>query len=251
MKVSIDYIGNVDSNYLISVFKDGFSLLRKYDVLIGSIEGYLEEPSSYTTDNGIIFLDEVGDLLELEIPNLYKFYINSISGYLDLKRRLSDGFDAYYKLVELVTPDYDAFLPIEIDNLKEALRLIKVSYGHLSLFLVRQFEMEELTEENFKDTVEFSLENACKDLGFPTAKNVLELREFLLSKISEYKPKIEIFDEYPELEDKFFNKVGQEFYDLNYLTYDDVINVIEERLDPDDLKRRLDEASGNIQDTVN
>ena len=251
MKLNNGYNGNVDSNFLISVFKDGFNLLRKYDYVINSIEGYLKDPNSYTTDEGIIFLDVIGDVIEIEIPSLTSFYLNSISGYQDLKRRLSDGFDSYYKLVDLVSSDYDAFLPIEMDNLKETLRLAKTSYGHLALFLVRQFEMESIHEENYNERIEFSLENACKDLGFATMNSVFDLREYLLTKVSEYKPKIEIFDEYPDLEDKFFNKVGQEFYDLEYLTYEDVIDIIEEKLDPEDLKRRLDEASGSIQDSIN
>lgn len=251
MKLNRDFENSIDSNYLVSVFKDGFALLRKYDNLIEYIEGYVENPSSYDNDEGIIFLDVIGELIDLNISNLDRFYINSYSGYQDLKRRLSDGFEAYYKVLEIVTPDYDAFLPIQMKDLERVLRLLKSSYGHLALFLVRQFEMEELTVENFKNTVEFSLENACKDLGFIDAESVLTLRGFLSDKVREYKPKIEIFDEYPELEDRFFEKVGQEFYDLDYLTYDDVINIIEEKLDPDDLKRRLDEASGSIQDTTN
>lgn len=250
MKINTMYSGNTDSNFLMVVFKDGFNLLRKYDNLIVSIENYLEDPSSYTTDEGIIFLDIVGDLIELDVEHLTTFHINSISGYQDLKRRLSDGFENYYKLIDLLTPDYDAFLPIELSNLKEALRLAKNSYGHFALFLVRQFEMDDLTEENFESNVEFSLENACKDLGISGAFNVLSLRDLLNEKVKEYKPRIEIFDEYPDLEDKFFNKVGTEFYDLDYLTYEDVINVIEEKLDPEDLKRKLNEASGNIQESA-
>ena len=251
MRLNSSYSGNIDANFLINVFKEGFNLLRKYDSIINTGLDYIENPSTYTTDEGIIFLDIVGEFLDLEIENLTTFYIDSISGYQDLKRRLCDGFEFYYKVRDLVLDDYDAFLPIEMDNLKELVKLCKSSYGHIALFLVRQFEMETLTEENFKDVVEFSLENACKDLGISSAESVLNLRGLLLEKVSEYKPRIEIFDEYPELEDKFFNKVGNEFYDLEYLTYDDVMNVIEEKLDPEDLKRKLNEASGSIQESTN
>lgn len=251
MKLNSSYSGNTDANFLINVFKEGFNLLRKYDNLINTGLDYLEDPSTYTTDEGIIFLDIVGEFLDLEIENLTTFYIDSISGYQDLKRRLCDGFEFYYKIRDLVIDDYDAFLPIEMDNLKELVRLCKSSYGHIALFLVRQFEMESLTVENFNDVVEFSLENGCRDLGISTATAVIDLRGLLLEKVSEYKPRIEIFDEYPELEDKFFNKVGNEFYDLEYLTYDDVMDVIEERLDPEDLKRKLNEASGSIQESAN
>lgn len=246
MKLNKEFSGNVDSNYLIDVFKEGFNLLRKYDSLINFASEYIENPSSYTTDEGILFLDVVGDIIELNLGAISSFHLNSLSGYQDLKRRISDAFENYYKLVDLVTPDYDAFLPIELDNLKEALGLAKSSYGHLALFLVRQFEMEGLTEENFKEEVEFSLENACKDLGISSPKAVLDIRDFLTNKVSEYKPQIEIFDEYPELEDKFFEKVGKEFYDLDYLTYEDVMNIIDEKLDPEDLKKKLNDSTRDL-----
>lgn len=249
MKLSNNYSSNVDSKFLIDVFKEGFSLLRVYDKLIDLVEGHVENPDGYGNDEGIILLDYMTDLMELDITSLNTFYINSISGYQDLKRRLSDSFDYYYKIIEKVTPDYEAYLPIEIPDLKEVVSMMKASYGHMALFLVRQFEMESLTLENFKDTVEFSLENACSEFGLG-AEGILSLRQLLLERVTEYRPRISVFDEYPDLEDKFFNKVGVEFYDLNYLTYTDVMNVIEDKLDPEDLKRKLNEASGNIQESA-
>ena len=251
MKLNKLYNGDVDSKFLISVFKEGFTLLRKLDDVIDSVEGYLENPDGYVIDEGLIFLDVLGDVLDLSIKNLDSFYVNSLSGYQDLKRRISDAFDNYYKLVDLVQGDYDAFVPIEFKVLPELLKVSRSCYGHLALFLVRQFEMESLTVENFNDVVEFSLENACKDLGINTAQNVIKIRDLLLERVSEYKPKIEVFDEYPDLEDKFFEKVGQEFYDLEYLTYEDVMAIIEERLDPEDLRKRLDEITRDIQDSNN
>lgn len=251
MKLNRLYSGDADSMFLISVFKEGFTLLRKLDYVIESLENYLENPNSYDIDEGLIFLDAIGDVLDLDVHNLDTFYVNSLSGYQDLKRRISDAFDNYYKFRDLVQGDYDAFVPVEFKNLEVLLKYSKSCYGHLSLFLVRQFEMEELTLENFNDKVEFSLQNACKDLGINNAESVLKVRGFLLEKVNAYKPKIEIFDEYPELEDKFYEKVGQEFYDSDYLTYEDVINVIEEKLDPEDLKKRLDEATRDIQESDN
>lgn len=250
MKLNSSYVGNVDSTFLINVFKEGFNLLRKYESVLDSATEYIENPSTYNTDEGIIFLDIVGELLDLDISNLDAFYIDSISGYQDLKRRLCDCFEYYYKIRDLVIDDYEAFLPIELDNLVELVRLIKNSYGHLALFLVRQYEIDSLTLDNYNDTVEFSLENACKDLGIVPPFNVILLKDALMDKVKLYKPRIEIFDEYPELEDKFFNKVGEEFYDLYYLTYDDVIGVIEDRIDPESLKRKLNEASKSIQESA-
>lgn len=249
MKLNRFYSGDADSKFLISVFKEGFTLLTKLDYVIDSVEGYLENPDSYVVDEGLIFLDVLGDVLDLSIKNLDSFYVNSLSGYQDLKRRISDAFDNYYKFKDLVQDDYDAFVPVEFKVLPELLKVTKSCYGHLALFLVRQYEMEELTLENFTEKVEFSLENACKDLGISSPEDVLKIRGLLLERVSEYKPKIEVFDEYPDLEDKFFEKVGNDFYDLDYLTYEDVMDIIEERLDPEDLRKRLDEITRDIQDS--
>ena len=227
----------VDSNYLINALEEGMKLFNLSNKLIDSIVPFIEDKSKYDLDNGTILLDKLEELTSLNVKTVESFHLNAVSGYQDLRRRLFDTFESYYRLLAIINPTLDAFIPLDMDELNEVLELLKRMSGHLGIFIMRQFEFE-TSKENMEFAVEVYLGNHKMGLS-----DLETLYTYMMNKVNEYRPRIETFDEYPHLEEQFMEKVGPWFYDIDYIKYEDVIAVIEDKLDPEDLKVKLNGGS--------
>ena len=57
-----------------------------------------------------------------------------------------------------------------------------------------------------------------------------------------YRPKIAVFEQYPDLEQPFFDKVGEEFYDLEYINVKHVLDIVNDVITAEDLLKELYEG---------
>lgn len=225
----------VDINYELRTIEQGMRLFKTANRLIDSIEVFLNDESKYDMDNGLILLDKLDEVICVDIATLESFSLNAVSGYQDLRRRLFDCFEAYYPLKAIITSNLESFIPLDINELNEVHFLMKTMAGHLGIFITRQFEFESFKEGNAPEmSLEMYLANNKMD-----KQAFLDLYKGMQERITLYRPKIEIFDEHPELEESFMEKVGPWFYDINYMDYQDVLDVINDKLDPEDLKAKL------------
>ena len=225
----------VDINYELRALEQGMRLFNTCNRLIDSIKNYLDDQSSYDLDSGLILLDKLDEVVSVELGTLESFSLNSVSGYQDLRRRLFDTFEAYYPLKAIISSSLEVFVPLDINELQEVNFLLKVVAGHLGIFIVRQYEFESAKNgEEMEFSLKMYLENNKID-----KEGFISLYEGMLNRVNEYRPRIGIFDEHPELEEAFMEKVGPWFYDINYIEYQDVMDVINEKLDPEDLKVKL------------
>lgn len=233
----------IDINYELNTLEEGLNLFNLCNRLIGEIEVYLTNEEEYDLDNGIILLDSLDALTSIRLSTLESFHINAVSGYQDIRRRLFDAFEALYPLKAIVASSLEVFVPLDEDELTDVYELLKIVSGHIGIFIFRQFEfMKYKNGEEPEFSLKMYLEN--HKISF---EGFLDLYKGLLNKVKIYRPRIDTFDEHPELEDLFMEKVGPWFYDIKYIDYKDVLDVINDKLDPEDLKVKLNgEDNGDL-----
>lgn len=223
----------IDNRYLTETLEQSVALFKLSSKLIDFIKVYTDGEEVYDLDNGIVLLDRIEEITTIHVNAIESFHLNSVSGYQDLRRRLFDTFESYYRMKAIIMPTLESFIPLDMNELNEILSLLKRLSGHLGVFILRQYGLDDLNGE-----LEFSVET-FKGNSRMTDEDLVNLCNVIKEKIKEYRPRIETFDEYPELEEQFMEKVGPWFYDVDYIAYQDVIDVINEKLHPDDLKAKL------------
>lgn len=232
----------IDIKYELATLEEGVNLFNLCNKLIDEIEVYLNNEEEYDLDNGIILLDSLDALTSIRVSTLESFHLNAVSGYQDLRRRLFDAFEAFYPLKAIVSSSLEVFVPLDENELNDVYSLLKIVAGHLGLFIVRQYEFEKYkkgAEPEF--SLRMYLEN--NKIGF---EQFVEWFDGMLNRIEKYRPRIDTFDEHPELEDLFMEKVGPWFYDIKYIDYKDVLAIINDELDPEDLKAKLNGNDGDL-----
>lgn len=225
----------IDVNFESEMLVQCLSLFNQCSKIVEEVGVFIDGKEDYNLDSGTILLDKLDEINMVKVNKIESFHINAMSGYQDLRRRLFDTFEAYSPLMGIINNNLDAFIPLDINELNEVHKLAKIVVGNLGIFILRQYEFEDAIAGG---KMEFSLEMYLKNNNMDSDA-LVNMYNAIKTKVDTYRPTIEIFDEHPELEEAFMEKVGPWFYDINYMEYQDVLDVINEKLDPEDLKVKL------------
>lgn len=230
-----NFLGNFDATFLTDVLKTSMTIYNKGEALISDIVGYVNGTVPYTNDEGYMILDQLEEFVQTDISSLVKFYDGRTSGYFDLNRRLKDVIKNFYRVKDVVDPLLDEFVPLTLNELKGVLKYTKAMVGHLCVFVRKQYEFADYLNGG---KCEFSLEVYMHDNNL-TKEDINNLDIKMAARAIAYRPKIAVFEQYPDLEQPFFDKVGEEFYDLEFINVKHVLDIINDVISPEDLLKEL------------
>lgn len=233
-----NFLGNFDATFLTDVLKTSMTVYNKGEALISEIVGYVNGTVPYTNDEGYMVLDQLEEFVQTDISQLEKFYDGRTSGYFDLNRRLKDVIKNFYRVKDVVEPLLDEFVPLTLNELKGVLKYTKAMIGHLCVFVRKQYEFADYLNTG---RCEFSLEVYMHDNNL-TKTDINDLDIKMAARAIAYRPKIAVFEQYPDLEQPFFDKVGEEFYDLEYINVKHVLDIVNDVITAEDLLKELYEG---------
>lgn len=236
MKINTsNFLGNVDATFFVEVLTQSMKLYTNSEDLIINVEDSLKDSSNFNADLGYEILTRFEDLMDSNLSQLERFYEGRVSGYPELNRRLKDVLINFNQIKRVISPLLDEFVPLTFEESKGVLKYLKFLVGHLCIFIRKQFELEDYLAGN---EPEFSLEVYMSNMGL-TFDDVKSLNIKLAARAIAYRPKIAIFEEYPQLEQPFFDRVGEEFYDLEYLNVQYVLDVVNDKMSAEDLLKLI------------
>lgn len=234
------FIKNIDSTFLLKVFREGMALDKAVMILLTELQEIKDKPEEYDYDAGCALLDPLDSFLLLPLENISKFQVNYCAGYIDLRRRLTDAMEACDKVFNIINKAIIPYVPLGMTEINELFLTLCSLKGHLGIFLVRQFELKEITQKPPHKVVEIY----CDDNGI-TLENLRDYAFALEDFAYSCRPRIDVFDEYPELESDFYAIVGDEFYDTAYLTYEQVVKTVNGDYSLEDLMEQLNASEAD------
>lgn len=231
---------DVDTQYLLEVLTSSLKIIKEGVLVLDLMENYTKDEGANYQPNvdGYGVLSSIEEVIDLDYSSINKFYLSNATGHADLVRRQRDFLDGFTRFLDASNSLLDLYVPPTYVELVELEKLLKSSIGHLCVFVRKQFEFDNL---EVSDKVDFVLQTYLDNNGI-SLEDALKIDVFLLSKIVQYRPKIAVFDKYPEYEVRFFDLVGEEFYDMEYLDIAKVLDIINEKITPEELLEEINSA---------
>ena len=176
-------------------------------------------------------LDELEKVLQLESCNILETFASSLCAKdLVTNRRLMSSIDFRKRLVALVEKVESAYIPLSQKELESIKRLVDQTIGHLTTFVYSQFEMG-VTLDAVNDNEEPSVNIDIYKYAESVNKDVLTLEKEVYDAMLKYRPSLPVFEEFPELEEEFYDIAGPYIQDFELLedliTSEDVRLVLE------------------------
>lgn len=235
---NLQVLSKVDTPYLVSVLEKCMSINKLCNSIIVELTPYMTKEVEYTTDEGYAVLSTLEEIVDVDYKDLQKFYEGNVSGNPAMIRRVRDFLYNYSRALDYVDEALGPYVPLTFEELNRVYVLLGHALGHLCIFIRSQFEFSEYVEDGVLDYV---LEVYLKNNSL-TKEDAARINADLKLKAEMYRPKIAVFDKYPEYEESFFDIVGEEFYDLEYLDVKQVVEVIEGKLSPEGLLEAINNA---------
>lgn len=166
-------------------------------------------------------------------------------------RRLTASVDFRKKLLALAEKVTTAYIPLSEAELKNLNKLIRQAIGHLSMFLYSQFDMSDTlsdVERNEEPTVNIDVYRYAETVKV----DVIELEKSVEEAMVKYRPNLPVFEEFPELEEEFYDIAGPYLQDFELLedlvTTEDVRLVLNEpNIDLESLIETI-KSRGNVRE---
>lgn len=190
------------------------------------VESYNPEDDEEKGLDAMEQLESLDSLIELNTIEL--FNMASICGTGFSRRRLNSLYRNLTEIIKLGDKFVYDYMPIRPNDALKFNNLITEILGHGSLLLIDLFNLE--TVKNGTDVVNGDFYKYCDKLGENYYK---ELTDELYTLAEENKVKLLVFDQYPEYEEPFYNKLEinipleqQEIFESN-LTLKDVKSFLQ------------------------
>lgn len=182
-------------------------------------------------------LEEAGVELQLRYITIFS---GSMAGTSDvLNRRIANASALLTTLKETVLSLVNKYVPLTYEENKFLHELATECLGDLAYFAYYQFNLDK-TESDIKAGLDYEVNVVVAHWSDSSNKMTLEdLLEYLGRIIKNHKPSLTLFEQFPELEDAFFDMVGPYAMDLeefsDFITLDHVKSVVEEKITPQQL----------------
>lgn len=227
---------NVDTPFLLEVLTKSLHIIKEGTLIIDNIDKYESGEIEYVTNTeGYSVLSDLETIIDIDFSCITNFFSANVTGHIDLTRRLRDFLGGYTEVLDVINDALEIYVPFTFTDLISLNNSLKKALGHLCIFVRKQFEFDVLLETN---EVDFVL-NAYLEHNGLTVEDAVKLSAFLLGKALEYRPRVAVFDSYPEYETPFFDIVGDEFYDMEYIDIKKVIDVIKGKITPEALLEEI------------
>lgn len=180
----------------------------------------------YSLDEEFILLQDADEFLTNSIGIIEDYTEGFSSNNMSFQRRLAD-FNLGYKIsLALIDDNTSKFIPFTRENKQEIVVELKESIGHLACYVYNYFDFKSIVEtEGNVDTIYDCMDYYMRrnNYGMDT---MITIGNYLFDLMVEFNPSMGVFEKYPELVEPFSQLVGVDFYELDDLNLETVMNVV-------------------------
>lgn len=207
----------------------------------------------YGADHEDRLLDLLDEIVEYPIPKaLIDFATFAVPIEVQAYRRASDAVSNFNKVKQIAFTNASIALPFEVDEHEEFVNLCRQTLGNTAYMLLIFLDLAEIKKHiiNKEDyDIPSCLIQYLKSRGNIDDQVVLAYCDKIIDVARSYRPVMPLFDEYPELEDPFFEAMGSASMDLtdieDFVTIEDIKAIINGE-EPDDIVKRIKKREGLI-----
>jgi len=236
----------VSNEQAAAAFEDGYNAL----VLLNNFKDLLVDEKDYKGEAGGGF--EWLQVEEAEVVSNdlnfegLKFFNRGKCSYTDaIQRRAASSVHYLQLLKERVDEVSEVFIPMDNETIEMLRELCLTTLGELAYFLYFQFQLEDtLTDlsEGNDPRVNVALAQFVDESG----NDLEQVVTFVSEIMTEHRPTFTIFEEFPDLEDPFFEIVGPYVKDferiIDFVTAEVVRDVIKNAGDVEEIVRDLESS---------
>lgn len=230
----------IDAEGMSDVVADTVNLLAKVSIF----KQYLA-PGTDEQDQ----LDEVEALEnELEYSSLRKFSICKCSLFDSTQRRVDSAIHYLDLLTEQIKKCSLAYMPLSEKVVATLTELVDNVLAELSYFAYFQFDLD-VTSDDLKE--QKSINDVRVNVGLyqhleESGKDLEEVLNLVTTIMADHRPQMTIFEEFPELEDTFYQIAGAYIMDFekiaDFVTADIVRAVITDSGDVEQIIKELERS---------
>lgn len=210
---------HLNNEEVVEVFSECYNLvagLLKVDSILTSEQDYARN-NLKSIDFEYFQLDTLEELLDIAYPKTLEIFATGLcSGFTVCNRRAKDALSYYRACIELVKAYTTAYVPLtekEVQKLKER---VTETLGHLAYFLYYQFGMGNTADsfvEGIEIVVDFAFNKFCDVKGLDFRNVINDIKAIAWT----FRPHLPIFEEFPELEEEFYDIAGPYVQDFDLL----------------------------------
>ena len=192
-------VGTVSNDRLLSCLEEAIRLAhdaeQAYNILTEYKRGELYEDDA---------VEELEAYTKFTAINLGYFHAWKCSRYVVVNKYLNDVFDNIKVAEQNLNTSVDLMLSIKNEELEAVINQLYNLASSLYYFIVKEFDLEDLTH---------GVEDQDEIVNKYCAKKCMDYSDFvikMLNKSKEFKLKVELFDEFPQYEDAFYDALGSD-----------------------------------------
>lgn len=218
-----------DDRQLVSVVGEVHGILKNFWYLLDFLNGEDEDNDPY------VQLDEIEAVFSETTYEDFKLFTKYLCGQSDPIQRRANGalhyLDQAYAMMGQASGPYIPLEPKQVAMLRES---VENTLAELAYFLFYQFSMD-VTQASIADGKETEVNVALHSYADENGEDVKEMLIFVTEVMSKFRPSLTIFEEYPDLEEAFYEIAGAYIRDFDrlseFLTADIVSGVINGTVD--------------------
>ena len=225
------------------------SLLKVSKVSMNDVE-YQNSVALPVEDYPYFQLDVLTEFTDVSGLQSLKLMAKSLSARdLVTNRRLKSALDYKEKLMSVIEQVTTAYIPLSSEDIASVASLDKQALGNLATFIYYQFGLD-LTIDSAENESEVVANINVYQYAEATNMDVVVLAREVEKVMKDFRPTLPVFEEFPELEEEFYDIAGvyvQDFEALeSEITAEDVKRVLtEDRLDLEDFIKEIEARAKN------
>lgn len=191
---------------------------------------YVKKYGELDQDYAFLQLDGMEAITDLTtLPSLRLFAKSLSCKDIVLNRRLRDFFSNFDVANELIDDALYNYIPLTLDEVNKIKHFVSEAIGNLSICLYYQFSLDDTVSSvaNLSELeVDVNVYKYTQANGVDVNSLALQIKECWL----EHRPTLPIFEEYPELEELFYEVAGAYVQDFDaleeYVTANDIFIIV-------------------------
>lgn len=225
------FAGNVSRDLIVDAFGEAMTLTRDCRRIYTSLNEFKEK-----NIDEFDLMDEIEAYASFDIASLSRYCGCMCSKKIIVNKYMERVLQLYSAAEENLRKALDVSFCISDEELDAVIAQLYGVIAGTGFFCLVEFDVFDLLQEDGSVCLD-SVDEILVSYSQTTMMPIPDLVEELLSLASEFKPRFDIFDSYPELEDEFQKIMGPNIIGVNdeYLTIELVQQVINGNMTPEEL----------------
>jgi hypothetical protein len=210
--------GKLSDERVVDAVTDAIQAMQMFTDLHAALTKAEEAGESGNDDAEMEMLDMVEAMtMDLSFDGLEAFAQNMAASSDSIQRRLNNGVHYLTEAAKLLNTISVAFIPMTTKQIQVLKEYSAEILAELSYFTFYQYNLDQ-TQESIAHDKEIEINLAVVRYCDNSGADVKEVLIKVVAIMSQYRPRFTIFEEFPELEDEFYNIAGAYIRDFDTLS---------------------------------